>query len=194
VSTSSPLGDITRTLIELTAAPGNRALIEERLFSQVYAELRSMAASYLRMERAAHTLQPTELVHEAYMRLVASDRMTWEGRAHFFGTAARAMRQILVDYARRRRALKRGKGYRRVSLHSDLVSGLRQDLELLALDQCLTQMADLDQRMAQVVELRVFADMTSRDVACVLGVSERTVDGDWAMAKKWLRRELARDA
>ena len=194
VPAASPSRDITRTLIELTAARDDRPLIEDRLYSQVYAELRAMAASLLRLERADHTLRPTELVHEAYMRLVARERITWEGRAHFFGTAARAMRQILVDHARRRRALKRGRGFQRVSLHPDLASGARRDLELLELDDCLTRLAGLDPRMAQVVELRVFADMTSRDVAYVLGVSERTVEGDWAVAKKWLRHELAGDA
>ena len=187
-------GEITRTLVELSREGVQRAPVEERLFALVYPELRGMAAAFLARERAGHTLQPTELVNEAYLRLVAADQVPWQGRAHFFGAAARAMRQILVDWARRRSATKRGGDWQRVTLHPDLVIEPAALPDLLDLDDCLNRLAELDPRMAQVVELRVFGDLTGRDIAVVLGVSERTVDNEWAVAKKWLRRELTRDA
>jgi len=181
---------VSQTLSEITARSGDRAALEERLYSRVYPELRALAASVLRSERPSQTLQPTELVHEAYMRLVAGDKVSWEGRAHFFGSAARAMRQILVDHARRRHADKRGGNWVRITLHPDIATSREPDFEILALNDCLGRMEALDARMAQVVELRVFGGMTVREAACVLGVSERTVNGDWSVAKKWLRREL----
>ncbi|HWN81490.1 MAG TPA: ECF-type sigma factor [Candidatus Udaeobacter sp.] len=189
----TPPGEITQTLVELSRQGVQRAPIEERLFALVYPELRAMAAAFLARERAGHTLQPTELVSEAYLRLVAADQVTWQGRAHFFGAAARAMRQILVDWARRRSATKRGGDWQRVTL-PDLATEPAAVADLLDLDDCLNRLAELDPRMAQVVELRVFGDLTGRDIAVVLGVSERTVDNEWAVAKKWLRRELTRDA
>ncbi|MFN0150484.1 MAG: ECF-type sigma factor [bacterium] len=181
---------VAQTLHALAAESADRAALEERLYSRVYSEMRSMARGLLRGERA-DTLQPTELVHEAYVRLVSGERIPWEGRAHFFGAAARAMRQVLVDRARRRKARKRGGDRTRVTLHPDLAAAAPPSVDLLALDACLEKMRALDERMARVVELRIFAGMTVREVACVLSVSERTVDGDWAVAKKWLRRELA---
>lgn len=190
MSRESEVRDIATTLLGLTRGGGDRAALHERLFSQVYAELRGMAASLLRSEQPDHTLQPTELIHEAYLKLLASHPVTWEGRAHFFGAAARAMREILVEAARRRGARKRGGDWRRVTLHPELADASTPSVNVLALDDCLSRLADLDSRMAQVVELRIFAGMSIPEVACALAVSERTVSGDWSFAKKWLRREL----
>jgi RNA polymerase sigma-70 factor (ECF subfamily) len=163
---------------------------QENLFTLVYAELRSLAGILMSAERAGHSLQPTELVHEAYLRLVMADASTWEGRAHFLATAARAMRRILVDHARRRGAAKRGGARTRVSLRPEIAPAPEPAVDLLHLDDCLRRMADLDERMARLVELRVFAGMTHREAAYVLGVSTRTAEGDWSLAKRWLRREL----
>lgn len=164
---------------------------EEQLFSVAYAELRDLAGSIMRRERRGHTLQPTALVHEAYLRLVDQAEVGWEGRAHFFGCAARAMRQVLVDYARRRQAEKRGgKDAQRVTLHEELQGEEAMEFEILALDEALTRLAELDDRMRRVVEMKIFGGLTSKEIAHALGVSKRTVDGDWLFAKKWLVERL----
>lgn len=176
----------TRLLTRAPTDPDSR----KQLFATVYDELRALARSLMKAERAGHTLRPTALVNEAYLRLVEQDGIAWQSRAHFFGIAARAMRQILVDHARERAARKRGGRLTRVTLDESLAPAAPADCEILDLHANLEKLAALDARMAQVVELRVFAGMSSREVAHVLGVSRRTVDGDWGFARLWLSREL----
>jgi RNA polymerase sigma-70 factor (ECF subfamily) len=181
---------ITATLLQLGSTAASPSL-NELLFRQVYNELRSMAAGFLRRERADHTLQPTALVHEAYLRLVGNGYSTeWKGRAHFFGAASRAMRRILVDHARRKGAGKRPPPDGRMTLEGAQLVNPVGTIDLLVLDDLLEKLAALDDRAARVVELRVFGGLTSDEAATVLGVSSRTVDGDWAFARKWLRREM----
>ncbi|MEZ5065879.1 MAG: ECF-type sigma factor [bacterium] len=177
--------DLSRLL--RSPASGDR---EEALFRLAYAELRELAGSIMRREREYHTLQPTALVHEAYLRLAGSE--TWEGRAHFFAAAARAMRRVLVDHARRRDAEKRGgPDLRRVTFEEDLHGREGGTLDVLALDQALDRLAGLDPRMHRVVEMKLFAGLTAREIADVLGVSKRTVDGEWSFARKWLADQLS---
>jgi len=181
----------TRLLTRVPTDPESR----KQLFATVYEELRALARSLMKAERADHTLRPTALVNEAYLRLLGRDGLAWQSRAHFFGIAARAMRQILVDHARDRAARKRGGRLTRVTLDESLALATpAADCEILDLHANLEKLAALDARMAQVVELRVFAGMSTREVAHVLGVSRRTVDGDWGFARMWLSRELSRRA
>jgi RNA polymerase sigma factor (TIGR02999 family) len=182
---------ITRILSELHQDPQGAREAANRLFEAVHGELRRMAGRLMRDERRNHTLQPTALVHEAYLRLVDTESVDWQSRAHFFGVAARAMRQILVDHAREHGAAKRGGGLRRVTLDERVGMAHADEFDLLDLDRILTRLAELDERMAQVVEYRVFAGMSVEEVAHVLGVSVRTVHNDWRVAKMWLGRELS---
>ena len=157
----------------------------------VYHELRKLAASYLKDERRNHTLQPTALIHEAYLRMVDQDLPEWQNRAHFFGVAARLMRQILVDHARTRGASKRGGEQPRVSLEdAPPVFTHENATGLLMLDEALTKLASFDERKSRVVEMRAFGGMTVEDTARALGVSEPTVKRDMRLAQAWLRREL----
>jgi len=182
--------DRTRTAALLDTVDREDAPALDALVPIVYGELRAIAHRQLRDERDGHTLDTTALVHEAYLRLVDDSRVTRRGRAYFFGAAARAMRQILVDHARRKGALKRGGNAQPVTLedHHGLVDGFAA--ELLDLEVALQLLAEHGPRQAQVVELRYFGGMDVRDVAEVLGVSTRTVELDWAMARAWLFREL----
>jgi len=174
----------------LAAAAGDRSGLDA-LVPHVYEELRRLAGAYMRKERVEHTLQATALANEAYLRLVDQTRVQWRGRAQFLAIAARAMRQILVDHARRRGTEKRGGARVRVTL-SDTAAAFGQPvLDLLALDEALTDLGRLDERKAKVVELRFFAGLTAREAAETLAVSETTVDDDWALARAWLRRRLA---
>ncbi len=166
----------------------------EELMAAVYDEMRSLARGYLRRERSDHTLQPTALVHEAYLRLADQDRLSWRGRSHFSGVGAQIMRRLLVDHARRRGRVKRGGDWRRVTLGHGAAPLFGRDLdrdELLALDQALEKLAELDARQARIVELRFFAGLEVAEVAEILGVSKRTVEGNWTHARAWLKRELA---
>ncbi len=162
-----------------------------RLFPVVYAELRYLAVACLRGQRSSHTLQPTALVHEAYLKLVDQNEAAWNDRAHFCAVAARAMRQVLIDHARGRSAAKRGGGWRRVTLEAATDGAGASPLDLLALDEALDQLGAVDERQARIVELRFFAGLTIDEVAEVLDLSPRTVDLDWKMAKAWLSRALA---
>jgi RNA polymerase sigma factor (TIGR02999 family) len=182
--------DVTGVLKRATE--GDESAVN-RLMPLVYEELRALAQSYLERERSGHTLQATALVHEAYVRLVDQRDVEWRNRAHFFAVAAQAIRRILVDHARERGRLKRGGRRERVPLDEDLGLEDEQDAELLALDEALTRLAALNQRQAQIVELKYFGGMDRQEVARYLGVSPRTVDGDWSMARAWLRRELRED-
>lgn len=163
----------------------------ERLMSLVYAELRRLARSYLQREREAHTLQPTALVNEAYLRLVDQTQVAWENRAHFFGIAAQLMRRILVDHARAHLAEKRGGLGVKIQLDEAHFMPEEKGDDLLALDEALARLAETDPRMSRVVELRFFGGLSEPEAAEVLGVSERTVRRDWQMAKLWLYRELS---
>jgi RNA polymerase sigma factor (TIGR02999 family) len=160
------------------------------LFPVVYEELKKIARHQLRTAGGSATLSTTELVHEAFLKLHRGTEDDWEGRSHFFGSASRAMRQILVDFARRRQATKRGGSWRTVSL-SDAQSTLQVELDqMLALDSALDQLSAVDQRLGRVVELRFFGGLPEEDVARMLGVSSRTVERDWLKARLFLLREL----
>jgi len=173
-------------------APGGDDPPERKLlFELLYDELRAVARGLLATERAEHTLQPTALVHEAWLRLGDPDQIDWDGRAHFFGTAARAMRQVLVDHARRRAARKRGGGKRTITIHENHAFTEAHEIDIIHLDDVLTQLQDLDERMARIVELRVFTGLKMEEIARLIGVSRRTAQADWSMARKWLRRRLA---
>ena len=183
-------GEITRILKDLAGKQGDQEAATERLFEVAYAELRRLASALMRNERPDHTLQATALVNEAYLRLVGGAPVDWQSRAHFFGVVASAMRRVLVDHARRRSAEKRGGGRERIALDENLDLAGRSELEILELERVLTQFAEIDGRAARVVELRVFGGLREKDIAEILGVSERTVRGDWRVAAMWLAREM----
>lgn len=178
--------EVTRLLRSLReGAQGS----EERLFALIYGELRRMAAARMQAERADHTLSPTALVHEAYLRLAGAEEQ-FEDRSHFLAVAARAMRRILVDHARGRRAAKRGGGEGAAHVDSLDAPAASSDEELLLLNEALERLAELSPRQGRVVELRYFAGLTEDEVASALGVTRRTVNRDWSMARAWLHREL----
>jgi RNA polymerase sigma-70 factor (ECF subfamily) len=162
----------------------------DHLMHVVYDELRRQAAAYLRRERAEHTLQPTALVHEAYLRLVGQQRIVWQNRAHFFGLAAQMMRRILVDHAKGRRRGKRFGGAVRVTLDDRVGAVTPRDHDLLALDRALEQLTAVDPQQGRIVELRYFAGLSEAQVAAVLGVSRSTVTREWQIAKGWLYRRV----
>jgi RNA polymerase sigma-70 factor, ECF subfamily len=166
------------------------AAAREALLPLVYDELRRMARGYLRAERRVHTLQPTAIVHEAYLRLVDQAEVDWRDRAQFFGLAATLMRNILVDYARRQLAQKRGGAPLKLTLSEADRYGVTPEFELLALEEALTQLAAIKPRHSRLVELRFFAGLTIAETAAALGVSHTTVEQDWIFAKAWLRRAL----
>ena len=156
----------------------------------IYRELRGRAAAYLRRERRDHTLQPTALVHEVFMRLIGHDRVAWQSRAHFFGIAARLMRRILVDHARERQAAKRQGAAIRVALNDDVGTSPPADCELLSLDHTLDELALRDARQAQIVELRYFGGLSEQEVAAALSLSRATVTREWQAARTWLYRRM----
>ena len=170
---------------------GDDSALEE-LTPLILHELHRRAQGYLRRERQGHTLQPTALVNEVYLRLVEQGSSTWNDRAHFFAVAAQLMRRILVDHARAHRAEKRGGQVERVQLDEAREVGLGEDLDLLALDDALHDLARLDARQARVVELRFFAGLNIEEAAEVLGISTATVTRDWRYARAWLVRQLRR--
>src|SRR5262245_49109090 len=181
--------DPTQVLIAASGEPGASA--REELFVLLYDELHACASRLMRRERPDHTLRPTALVHEAYLRLVDQARVDGSDRALFGRIAARAMREILVDHARRRNALKRGGRATRITLDTDAAAAPDVTLDVLAVHEALEGLKALDVRAAGVVEMRIFAGMTLDEIAAVLGVSRRTVDGDWAFARRWLAREMS---
>ena len=178
-------------LLELASA-GDRAAFD-RLLPLVYDELRQIARRQLRREFREHTLLTTGLVHEAYLKLVGQAAVDWQGRAHFYGVAARAMRQVLVDYARRRQAGKRGGDWQRVSLTRNQIGFEVPMADLLALDRALDELDEVDSRLRQVVEYRFFAGMTEIEIGEILGLNPRTVRRDWVKARAWLYRRLYAD-
>lgn len=180
-------GEVTRLLIELRAG---RREAEAKLIPLVYAELRRLAAHYLRGERPDHTLQPTALVHEAYLRLTRLTDLDWQSRSHFFATAATVMRRILVDHARAQGANKR-EGFREaINIEDALVASPEKSAELIALDEALERLAKLDARRSKIVELKFFGGLSEEETAEVLGISARTVKRDWRVAKAWLYNEV----
>ncbi len=179
--------DVTQVLVELSG--GDRSALD-RLLPMVYGQLRQMAERELRRERAGHTLSPTALVHEAYLKLAQLDRIDWRGRAHFFGASAQAMRRILISYARMKKAEKRGSGADHVPLDSVILAAQERPADLLALDTALTKLEEMSERQARIVECRFFAGMGVEDTAEALDISPATVKRDWTAARAFLNREL----
>jgi RNA polymerase sigma factor (TIGR02999 family) len=187
VATSSP--DHLATLLD-RARQGEPAAVEE-FVPVLYHELRRIAARSLRRERPGQTLQPTALVHEAYLRLLRDEDRSFQNRAHFLAIAARSMREILVEHARARGAQKRGGHRQRVTLDEDVAAGQPRDVELVALDAALERLEQVDATHARIVELKFFGGLTNEETAEALGVSPATVKRGWAMARAWLFRELS---
>ena len=165
----------------------------DQLMPIVYDELRRQAARYLRREQAGHTLQTTALIHEAYVRLVDQRNVQWQNRAHFFGIAAQLMRRILVDHARTKKRVKRGGSKVQVSLADATVAVKGPDLDIVALDEALERLANVDEQQSRVVELRYFSGLTVEETAEVMGISTATVKREWSVARAWLHRELSGD-
>jgi RNA polymerase sigma factor (TIGR02999 family) len=186
--TSAPK-EITQLLIAWNR--GDQSARDE-LAPLIYDELRRMARGYLRRERPSHTLQPTALVNEAFLRLIDRSHVNWQNRAHFFGAAARLMRQILISHAEARRAAKRGGDTRRISLDDVDHFAAAPEIDLIALDEALRRLERLDPQQGRIVEMRYFSGLTIEEIAEAIGVSPATVKRDWSMARAWLRRELSR--
>jgi len=184
---AQPDGEITRLL---GAFKSGDPSAESRLMELTYRELRKIAAGHLRRERSGRSLQTADLVHEAYLRLVDQTSLPWRDRSDFFRIAAHVMRQILVDRARKRHAVKRGGGAPEISLDRALNIAEAQSADLLALEEALARLERVDTRQCQVVEMRFFAGMSEDEVAEVLGVSARTINRDWRMARAWLYKEV----
>jgi RNA polymerase sigma factor (TIGR02999 family) len=187
-TTVVPFGDDTTQLLHRVAR--GEAGAENDLLPRIYQDLRRLAAGYLRRERQGHTLQPTDLVHEAYLRLLGPNAVVCQDRPHFFRLAASAMRRILVDHARGKNAEKRGRGATRVPLGDSLESLELPADQILDLDTALNRLAQLDQRQVKIVEMRFFAGLSEDEIADALELSTRTVKREWAMARAWLAGEL----
>ncbi|MCZ6836967.1 MAG: sigma-70 family RNA polymerase sigma factor [Planctomycetota bacterium] len=181
--------DITNTLNELKA--GDESAYE-RLLSVVYEELRVLASSYIKRQDPGHTLQPTALVHEAYMKLVQQENPSYHNRVHFFAVAAKAMRQLLIDHARKKNAAKRGEGWERVTL-SGVYDHKTHDIDVLDLDEALNELATLDEQQARIVELRFFGGLTIDETSEELGISTSTIEREWRAARAWLSGRLTRN-
>lgn len=181
-------GGVTRLLLD--CREGGAAALD-RLFPVVYGRLREIAHAHLRGGPEGRTVATTALVHEAYVKLVDADRVEWQDRSHFLSIASRAMRQILIDYARKQRAGKRGGDQQRLDLDAVQIAVDERADTLLALDEALTQLSALSPRLAQVVEHRFFGGLTEEETAAVLGVTDRTVRRDWIKARGWLHQQLA---
>jgi len=182
--------DITRLLVAW--GEGDKGALD-RLMPFVYSELRRLAHAYMRRQRTDHTLQTTALVNEAYMRLIDSSQVRWQDRNHFFAMSAKLMRRILVDFARAKNAQKRGGGGHLVTFDEELPVADAKESDLLALDEALTRLAELDERQSRIVELRYFGGLTEEEIAEVLEISARTVRRDWSVARAWLFKELKGD-
>ena len=190
MGTHSPK-EITRLLVAW--GDGDQAALEE-LTPLIYDELHRLAHHYMGRERSGHTLQTTALVNEAYLRLIDWKNVRWQNRAHFFGVSAQLMRRILVDFARSRGSRKRGSDVSAITLDNAAFVSDEKGTDLVALDEALVALAELDARQSKVVELRFFVGLTNEEVAEVLKVSEGTVRRDWSLARAWLHRELAKES
>lgn len=180
---------VTQMLIDWSQG---RTEVLEELIPVVYQELHRLAQRQLRQERPGHTLQTTELVHEAFLRLVDQRRVQWQNRAHFFAIAAQLMRRILANHARDRQRLKRGGGRTKLTLQEDVVGAAAREVDLVALDDALDALAALDAQQSRIIELRYFGGLTIEETAHVLEVSPATVKNKWTLARTWLHRELRR--
>lgn len=181
-------GEITQILLQMQRGDSTA---QQRLIPLVYRELRRIAGFHLKHEQAGISLQPTALVHEAYIRLVEINRVQWQSRAHFLAVASTLMRRVLVDHARSIRARKRGAGQAVMTFDEALIPSPGRAPDILALDDALHQLARLDERQAKIVEMRFFAGMSEEETGEVLGISSRTVKRDWRVAKAWLYKELS---
>jgi len=180
-------GDVTHLLVQWNG--GNRAALDA-LLPLVYSELRKLARNYMMSEKPGHTLEPTALVHEAYLRLVDQNRVSWQNRAHFFGVAANIIRRILVDHARARHRIKRGCSELKVTWTEELKVPDQAGVDLVALDDALKTLSDLDPQQGRVVELRFFGGLSIEETASVLNISPATVKREWSTARVWLYREV----
>ncbi len=188
MSNADPKHAVTQLLSDLQS--GKRGAADE-LLPLVYNELRRIAASYMRRERADHTLQATALVHEAYLQLVDQTRIDWKNRAHFFGVAAQLMRRILVEHARSHHAQKRGGDANKIALDDIINYFPQKEVTLVALDDALKELERLDARQSRIVELRFFGGLTTEEVAEVVGISTATVEREWRAARAYLHSQLA---
>jgi RNA polymerase sigma factor (TIGR02999 family) len=182
--------NVTQLLIEVSNGDSDAVDI---LLPLIYDELRKLAANYLRRERPDHTLQPTALVHEAYLRLVDQTRVNWQNRAHFFGVAAQIMRRLLVDHARKHNAAKRGQEFQKFSLDENIDRAVERSGELIALDDALKALAEYDPQKARMIELRYFGGLSIEETADVLGVTPTTIKRHWRFAKAWLYGEMQKN-
>ena len=183
--------ELTQLLVQLSEG---KSQVVDDILPLIYDELRRLASNYLRRERSDHTLQPTALVHEAYIKLIDQTQVKWQNRAHFFGIAANIMRRILVDYARQHKADKRGGAAEKLPLEEEiLIVSEGKSAELLALDEALENLAKFDPQKSKIVELRYFGGLSVEETAEVLGVSEITVKRHWRMAKAWLYGQLSNE-
>jgi RNA polymerase sigma-70 factor (ECF subfamily) len=180
-------GEVTRLLERASAGDADA---RSTLFDVLYRELRRLAEAVMRAERANHTLQPTALVHEAYLRLTAQDRVAWQNRAHFFAIAAQMMRRVLIDHAREHLAAKRPGAHLKVLLDDRIGAAQPPACELMMVDEALVELARIDPRQAQIVELKYFGGLSEQEVAAVLSVSRATVTREWQTARAWLYRRL----
>lgn len=171
---------------------GKDDAVANELLPLIYNELKRIASNYLRRERSDHTLQPTALVHEAYMKMVDITQISWQNKAHFLGVAANQMRRILVDYARQHNAEKRGGEFHIMTLNEEIDKAIEQSTELIALDDALNELAKMDEVKAKIVELRYFGGLTVEETAEVLGVSAITIKRHWRMTKAWLYGQLSK--
>lgn len=179
--------DFTEALINFNPKDHQDA---NRLFPQVYDQLRSLAKVYISRENPNNTIDVTDLVHEAYFKMVDQKRVDWKGKTHFFAVGATAMRRILVDYARAKKRVKRGGDKVRVELEEGKAISINKDDDVILIDDAIKELEKVDQRQAEIIELRFFSGMTVKEVAEALQVSKRTIEGDWTMAKAWLKRYI----
>jgi RNA polymerase sigma-70 factor, ECF subfamily len=181
---------VSRTTVLVQSIARGDPLAADQLMAELYAEFRTLAGRYLDREPRGHTLQPTALVNEVYLRLVDQTQVDWKGRTHFFALGAQAMRRVLVDHARRKGRLKRGGGLQRAEVDVSLISA-RSAADVLAVHEAIEDLVQLDPRQARIVELRFFGGLSVAEVAEVLGLSRRTIEAEWTMIRAWLRRRLS---